>query len=300
LRQRLPGPLGKVILLSIPRGPDFLGVGPEKTGTSWMYEQLAAHPDVWMHPVGELRYFWEDAHHPREPFYRRFADDAQWHHSQYRTYARRVAKLALRSPGSLFQRGGQLRRDLSYLFAVHDDDWYVRQFPQDPQRIRGEVSPQYFFLPEVQIERISRLLPECRILISLREPVSWIWSFVRMLEKNGTFARFGSLEAFVLSRFDGRSFAGSVAAWQRHFGERASISFYDDLCRDPWGYYVAMCERLGIEPDPARQGLATQKINSGRERPIDPRHAAFIRRIVRPDLEKLEDMGIALPPGWLD
>ena len=27
-------------------GPDFIGVGPEKTGTSWIHRQLSAHPDV--------------------------------------------------------------------------------------------------------------------------------------------------------------------------------------------------------------------------------------------------------------
>lgn len=121
-----------------------------------------------------------------------------------------------------------------------------------------------------------------------------------MLERNGSFGRFGTLEAFVESRFDGKSFSGSIANWKRHFGELASISFYDDLCRDPWEYYVMMCERLGIEPDPARQGIVSRRINSGRERPIDPAHADLIRRILRPDLEKLEEMGIALPPGWLN
>ena len=34
--------------------PDFLCVGAQKGGTSWLYRQLEAHPDFWMPPVKEL------------------------------------------------------------------------------------------------------------------------------------------------------------------------------------------------------------------------------------------------------
>ncbi len=37
--------------------PDFLCVGAQKGGTSWLYQQLASHPDFWMPPIKEVRYF---------------------------------------------------------------------------------------------------------------------------------------------------------------------------------------------------------------------------------------------------
>src|SRR5438132_13721254 len=37
--------------------PDFLCVGAQKAGTSWLYRQLERHPDFWMPPVKELHYF---------------------------------------------------------------------------------------------------------------------------------------------------------------------------------------------------------------------------------------------------
>ena len=36
--------------------PDFLCVGAQKAGTSWLYRQLEPHPDFWMPPVKELHY----------------------------------------------------------------------------------------------------------------------------------------------------------------------------------------------------------------------------------------------------
>src|SRR5205809_6538559 len=36
--------------------PDFLCVGAQKAGTSWLYRQLEPHADFWMPPVKELHY----------------------------------------------------------------------------------------------------------------------------------------------------------------------------------------------------------------------------------------------------
>src|SRR4029453_18936667 len=46
--------------------PDFLCVGAQKAGTSWLYHQLVSHPDFWMPPVKELHYF-DEMTHSRHP-----------------------------------------------------------------------------------------------------------------------------------------------------------------------------------------------------------------------------------------
>src|SRR5213592_2871093 len=38
-------------------GPGFLCIGVHKGGTTWLYQQLASHPDFWMPPLKELHYF---------------------------------------------------------------------------------------------------------------------------------------------------------------------------------------------------------------------------------------------------
>ena len=39
------------------RLPDFLGIGAQKSGTTWLHHNLSQHPGVWMPPVKELHYF---------------------------------------------------------------------------------------------------------------------------------------------------------------------------------------------------------------------------------------------------
>jgi hypothetical protein len=283
------------------RGPDFLGVGPEKTGTSWITDQLSAHDDVWTHPAGEVRYFSEDEAFRQARLLGRFGAWAGWQARHYRHYALRVAKGLVTRPSRIAAGRGQLQRDLSYLFGRHHDDWYLDQFPADGARLRGEISPQYFFLPEAQVERIARLLPECRIIISLRDPVSWVWSFARMVMKLGAFGVYGTLENFVAARFEDKSFAASLATWRKHFGDdRVKVLIYDDLCNEPWSYYTEICAFLGIEPDPSRKAAVSQKVNAGKDQPLDPDHVALIRRAARADMAALAALGVAVPSYWLD
>ena len=37
--------------------PDFMVIGPPKTGTSWLFAQLSRHPGIFMPAGKELRYF---------------------------------------------------------------------------------------------------------------------------------------------------------------------------------------------------------------------------------------------------
>ncbi len=49
-----------------PPVPTFLGIGPGKAGTTWLYRVLRAHPEVWMSPVKETLYFTEEYHRGRD------------------------------------------------------------------------------------------------------------------------------------------------------------------------------------------------------------------------------------------
>jgi Sulfotransferase family len=54
------------------RLPHFLGIGVEKAGTTWLYENLRHHPDIYM-PAKELRYFDRYFHRPLRTYAAHFA-----------------------------------------------------------------------------------------------------------------------------------------------------------------------------------------------------------------------------------
>lgn len=36
--------------------PDFLGIGAQKSGTTWLHDKLWLHPQVWLPPIKELHH----------------------------------------------------------------------------------------------------------------------------------------------------------------------------------------------------------------------------------------------------
>ena len=52
--------------------PDFLCVGFRKTGTTWLYENLYLHPDIYLPPYKNVRYFSNDFYEPLESYARHF------------------------------------------------------------------------------------------------------------------------------------------------------------------------------------------------------------------------------------
>ena len=44
--------------------PDFIGIGAQKAGTTWLHRNLQLHPQIWM-PRKEVHYFDRKIHEPR-------------------------------------------------------------------------------------------------------------------------------------------------------------------------------------------------------------------------------------------
>jgi len=40
-----------------PRSPDFIGIGAQKAGTTWLHSQLKQHPEIWLPATKELHFF---------------------------------------------------------------------------------------------------------------------------------------------------------------------------------------------------------------------------------------------------
>lgn len=56
--------------------PHFLGIGAQKAGTSWLYENLRCHPDLYLPDQKEL-HFWDRRYHRSLAFYsRKFTEGA--------------------------------------------------------------------------------------------------------------------------------------------------------------------------------------------------------------------------------
>ena len=231
--------------------PDFIGIGPPKTGTTWIYENLSKHPQVAMPPDKEIRYFWERVFVGNLSLSQRLNSD-QWHVRGRRHYLKNRFKSHFTDLARLKIDRAQLNWDLQYLLWKQTDDWYSKLFSQDA--ISGDISAKYCELPEDEIVHIRTTFPHLKVMITLRNPVEREWSRAKMnlCKKPNRQLSDVSDEEFIAQfndppQFQSNDYARLINIWQDQFSnEQTLVLFYDELLENPVGYYTKICDFLQI------------------------------------------------------
>lgn len=138
----------------------------------------------------------------------------------------------------------------------HDLDWYEALFaPQQDgvKPIRGEISPRYARLKAWQVNRIAALLPDLRIILTLRHPIERMWSqtvydFGRLGNRD---VRKVGINEFLRQLERARSklsadYFRMVKIWSEAFRREAvHIGFFDLLRDDPQAYIDGILKHIG-------------------------------------------------------
>ncbi len=229
--------------------PNFLGIGAHRAGTTWLWRWLKHHPDIWMPPVKEIHYFDRRPVYPSPsflasewPFSRLFG---QKHHNVfYRKLLLSRLRQDLKHPD-----WKQIRWDLRYFFGRVNDNWYASLFKDGKDRVRGEITPAYSILNGEDVEYISGLIPNLKIIFIMRNPIARAWSNVRYDGFN-TSNSIDKIKKFIDSpgqtlRSD---YVGIIKMWKSCFPEdQFFVGFYDDLVQDPKIQLFNTLKFLGLD-----------------------------------------------------
>jgi len=125
-------------------------------------------------------------------------------------------------------------------------EWYAHHFRYATgDRKIVEICP--YFTATKAPARIRRHLPNCRFLITFRNPVDHAYSTYKMLLR-GAFVR-GTFDEVLNTRphiDDANRYAKLLTAWFDQFGqERFLIIRYEELREDPQGYLDRVCDFIG-------------------------------------------------------
>ncbi len=281
--------------------PNFLGIGMQKTGTTWLYHHLRRHPDVYLPPRKELRHLMEIAQGLERGVPCKIPLFQQMRSRYNRGFITRNAKSLL--TGRL--RGADLRWDWKHLVSRDAGlGWYLRQFEGCGTRVRGEISPQYHQMGDAEVAAVAQVLPDLSIVLLLRHPVDQIWSQARMVLAREQGKRPEDIgEAAYRAFFDhwrkiNSDYVDIIDRWSRALGEeRVFVGFYDELLADPAALFARVCGFLGVAPQP--DALVTAAINRG----DDARLPESLRRDLEAQWVPCVETLVARYPAlehWLD
>jgi hypothetical protein len=217
--------------------PDFLCIGAQKAGTTWLDTNIRCHPNVWMPPVKELHYF---DRHPSP-----YIKDLVHHDPVIRSRFRRRVSFLLRDLAATTLRPwhfvNKLRWYLRFILMSRSERWYVSLFTPAKGQITGDVTPDYARLSEKDVARVYALMPEAKIIYLLRNPIERMWSEAAMYYSRNGYAGINTIASDTVREFLMRASTAANSTytkvlhrWRQFYSDkRIFIGFFEQLCQCP-------------------------------------------------------------------
>ncbi len=155
--------------------PDFLCIGAQKAGTSWLYSVLEENPSVFLGPCKEIHFFDE-----------MFVDKVKnWAKSSRQSLLRQGLFYQFKNADNPQKLDMKYISYYSRLFLSEkkDIEWYKDYFsyPSSEIKAKGEITPEYSMLPVEGINYIlNKINKNIKIIYIIRDPVTRAKSQLRM------------------------------------------------------------------------------------------------------------------------
>lgn len=137
---------------------------------------------------------------------------------------------------------------------------------RDPRTARGDFA-FYLYSPRAR-GRIEQTLPDVRLLVTPREPVSRAFSSYLYMRRQGRVSgSFTDALTHVDELIEHRRYAHYLQPYIETFGhDRLHIALYDDLIASPDAYFADVCRFLGVDPIALPPGGEEQVLPAARPR----------------------------------
>ena len=278
--------------------PDFIGIGAQKSGTTWLYRNLQAHPQIHM-PHKEVHYFDRRIYDRSNALTRLFGGrdaDTQWRRQVKRAASRLAKNPSLRD----------LARNYRYYMTSYNDGWYASVFGPEKGQVAGEITPAYSALDPDNIAHVFELMPEARIVFFIRNPIERVWSHTVMSFDKVRKASAGSVpEEELFQKLERKStrkltnYLGTLENWGAFYPEeRVFVGYLEDVRFCPGELLRDLYTFLGVDPSfqPPRP---TKKVHTRATDEMPTKVAVHLARAYRDEIKQLHERFGGYASFWL-
>jgi hypothetical protein len=258
--------------------PDFLIVGPQRTGTTWLHAHLRYHPEIFLAEPKEL-FFFSRLKPPGHPKFQ--SDELEWYLRFFRDPAWRwLGKNAI----SL---------------------WRQRRLYHP--RVRGEATASYAALDRDVIEDIAALNPDIKVIMMIRDPIDRAWSHAKKDLVRKTKRRVADVPEPEFRAFFTDPYQRQCARYVDNCDNWVSalrpghllLSFFEDVQAEPERLLLEVMAFLGVTADHRYIDADVRaSVNPTEGTRIPEEYRRLLAELFAPDLAKLrERFGVSWPLG---
>lgn len=256
--------------------PDFLIVGPQRTGSNWLYANLRLHPRVFLTTPKEL-FFFNLVQKPDHQLYS--SNDLAWYlefyHESFKDFLKRNLEM-LKRYGNFY-------------------------YPQ----VRGEGTASYAAMSRELINNIVILNPNIKVILMVRNPIVRIWSHAKKNLLNSNFLNNyksksveevsdDEFEKFFRKEAQIVDYSKMIQNWSSCLKKgNLFIGFFDDVVDSPKTLVSQVFDFLEIDSnDKYITSLVKKKIAStdtSEKRELPEKYKVILEEIFKDEILKLEE-----------
>ncbi len=146
----------------------FLSVGAMKAGTTWLYEQLKNHPDIYFTPEKEIHYFANKSGIENQNNYR----------SRILKLKQIMVAMAKANPKYIAENINNINWYLNYAKpSIVNNDWYESLFSLNTgKKYCADFSNLYCQMQSCGWDNVKEISKNRKIIYTLRDPLKRLWS----------------------------------------------------------------------------------------------------------------------------
>jgi hypothetical protein len=272
--------------------PSFVCIGAQKAGTTWLYDNLCRHPDVWLPQVKEIHFFNTVCPHEK-------LIGVETHNH--------LGPLEI---WRLFFKSSSLK-DLRWLkrfyYEPKTTQWYYDLFSVSPNdKCTGDITPAYSTLDEKGVSFARQVLPDkCKVFIILRNPIERLWSGLKMNYRwrgeNVREISSASLlkEMRIASHYLRTDYSRTINLWHKYFPGDFKIFLFDDLIENSASFLTTIQDYIGVKRFVNKKTL-DKKSNADRKKiEIPTEIQKFVLAEYAETINKLECVVPGIKERWL-
>ena len=278
--------------------PDFIGIGAQKAGTTWLSHNLQAHPEIWMPAIKELHYFNKRINELSG------LSKMLGNTTEARRWRKRVQKRIHRQKERPSPR--EALWDFKYYLQTPNDEWYASLFKPGEEKTAGEITPAYSMLDRDMVSRVHGLMPNAKIIFFMRNPVERAWSQAVMHFDNLNGHGIEQVPADNLRRHFDRGgsrsrtdYLRTLANWGSLYPEdQIFVGFLEDIYFLPMDLLRSVFGFLGVDPSFEPPGV-DQRIHSRSADEVPLEHIVYLAHSYHDELTRLAERFGGYAKFWL-
>ncbi|PPB79363.1 sulfotransferase family protein [Albidovulum inexpectatum] len=275
----------------------FLSAGAMKAGTTWLYATLSKHPDLHFSLEKEIHYFYARSVDFGPLSDRRRLENVRNNYAKIDPDRSHISGVRNR-----------LRWAANYLDNPVDDLWYRNLFVfRRSQKYCCDFSNLYALLPEDAWRHAFNLTDRLRVLYTLRDPISRLWSHVKFHLQITNQAHLletwapKDFEAFIRQPFIWENAEYGAAIRRMRSVLPASclkICTFEDIHNDPKDFLRNLEEFLEVSHLNYSDDALRNRVNVSVSRPMPSFFVGLVERDIKRIIKEVEDQGVEIPEEW--